>query len=398
MGDPAMTEEELRAAARAAGLSPSEENFVCFDWAKSEAWQEYLSNLYPTPPLNRLLKWKKKFYKAHQDPSFDPNSVRVDEVLKGESKPAAGGAGYGSAASSDSAAYGHQPAGNPPSARTRIFLSPLTFFCLLAGMLKTAVAAATSTRDPVATLLFTLALFLRIYCCYGLPPVKLLPLSQLGDSLANRGFPYFQQVLQSDAMHGVLFFFLTGMMPSSLPAVASPLLTGCLVSAQILLEGSGFPRFFVHHAPSPYSACVCFSQRYQILQLRADLEVYYGLFFCAWSIIRMNISLSEFLLPAYLYWQLMKLRYQLCPFSQSTFRRVDALMNSFVNHQACPRLIAVVYNKAGFPSLDLKQRFAVTGVDSTEFILRAFFLRKSYSCIDAKLALIPCFGIPPELM
>lgn len=58
--------EELRAAARAAGLSPSEENFVCFDWARSAAWQEYLMNLYPTPPLNRLLKWKKKFYKTHQ--------------------------------------------------------------------------------------------------------------------------------------------------------------------------------------------------------------------------------------------------------------------------------------------------------------------------------------------
>lgn len=58
--------EELRARARAAGLSPAEEGFVCFDWAASEAWQEYLSNLYPTPPLNKLLKWKKKFYKTHQ--------------------------------------------------------------------------------------------------------------------------------------------------------------------------------------------------------------------------------------------------------------------------------------------------------------------------------------------
>lgn len=58
--------EELKAAACAAGLSTSEQNFVCFDWATSDAWQEYLMNLYPTPPLNKLLKWKKKFYKTHQ--------------------------------------------------------------------------------------------------------------------------------------------------------------------------------------------------------------------------------------------------------------------------------------------------------------------------------------------
>ncbi|KAL8455776.1 hypothetical protein Emag_000350 [Eimeria magna] len=147
-----MTTEELRALARAAGLSNSEENF---------------------------------------DPAFDVNSTKVDDVLRGEAKPATTGPQYGSNSWHSSSAR-FAPVGNPPSARALVFLTPLTFTCLLAGMLKTAIAAAASARDPVGTMLFTLGLLLRIYCCFGLPPIKLRPLSQLGDSIANRGFPYFQ--------------------------------------------------------------------------------------------------------------------------------------------------------------------------------------------------------------
>lgn len=65
----------------------------------------------------------------------------------------------------------------------------------------------------------------------------------------SRGYRVFgccwsQQLGQSDALHAVLFFLLTGLMPNSLPLVASPLLTGCLVLAQIMREGNGIPQAF----------------------------------------------------------------------------------------------------------------------------------------------------------
>lgn len=336
--------EELRASARAAGLSPSEENFVCFDWANSAAWQEYLMNLYPTPPLNKLLKWKKKFYRTHQDPAFDVNSLKVDEVLSGEIKSPSPGPHSGGGFPHPSAPFFNR-VGHPPSARALAFLTPLTFVCLLTGLAKTVIAAAASARDPMATLLLVGSLFLRLYCCFGYPPIKLWPLSQLGDSLANEGFPYFQQVLQNDAMHGVLFSLLTGLMPNTLPLVASPLLTGCLVLAQILREGSGIPVFLTNLSPVRSFTALFDSKRFQILQLRADLEVYYGLFFVAWSIMRMNISLFDFLLPAYLYWQLQKLRFDLCPYSQASIRRLDAMISSLTSHRACPGVVGLVYNK-----------------------------------------------------
>lgn len=47
-------------------------------------------------------------------------------------------------------------------------------------------------QGPGASLLLTGSLLLRLYCCFGLPPVRLWPLSRIGESLANEGFAYFQ--------------------------------------------------------------------------------------------------------------------------------------------------------------------------------------------------------------
>ncbi|CDJ39764.1 hypothetical protein, conserved [Eimeria tenella] len=339
--------EALREAAKAAGLSPSEEKFVCFDWSASQEWQEYLASLYPTPPLNKMLKWKKKFYKAHQDAAFDINSTKVDDVLNGNFSP-----GVSSGDSSCSGSYSgprmppfSRPIGSPPSATVLKVLSPLTLFCLVAGMLKTVLAAATSRRDPMASLLLTGALLLRLYGCFGLPPIKFWPLSQLGDSIANEGVPYFERVLQNDAMHGVLFSLLTGLMPNSLPLLASPLLTGSLVAAYILREGSGMLSLLKNIGPVQSFTSMMDRKRFQILQLRADLEVYFGLFFVVWSLLRMNVSLSEFFVPAYLYWQLQKIRFQTCPYTQASIRRLDGTIMALTNHRACPGVLRLVYEK-----------------------------------------------------
>lgn len=87
-----------------------------------------------------------------QDSSFDVNNTTVDEVLSGASTAASAPrssssssySGY-SSYSSGGASFG-RPVGSPPSAGVLRVLSPLTFGCLLAGMFKTALAAATAQR------------------------------------------------------------------------------------------------------------------------------------------------------------------------------------------------------------------------------------------------------------
>jgi len=47
--------------------------FLAFDWQNSTEWQLYFTNLFPTPPGNKIMTYKKKFYNLKIDSDFDRN-------------------------------------------------------------------------------------------------------------------------------------------------------------------------------------------------------------------------------------------------------------------------------------------------------------------------------------
>ena len=47
--------------------------FIEYTWNNSDEWKNYYDNLYPQPPANRTLYWKRKFYRLKIDPEFDVN-------------------------------------------------------------------------------------------------------------------------------------------------------------------------------------------------------------------------------------------------------------------------------------------------------------------------------------
>jgi len=48
-------------------------NFLNYKWESSNDWQLYYSNLFPVPTSNKILHYKKKFYKLKIDNDFDTN-------------------------------------------------------------------------------------------------------------------------------------------------------------------------------------------------------------------------------------------------------------------------------------------------------------------------------------
>ena len=53
--------------------------FKEFDWVGSKEWQLYYTNLFPTPPPSKILRYKKKFYHNKIDPDFDINYQPPEE-------------------------------------------------------------------------------------------------------------------------------------------------------------------------------------------------------------------------------------------------------------------------------------------------------------------------------
>lgn len=44
-----------------------------YDWTLSDKWQNYLNNIFPTPPREQLEKIRRKWYKSNIDKDFDIN-------------------------------------------------------------------------------------------------------------------------------------------------------------------------------------------------------------------------------------------------------------------------------------------------------------------------------------
>ena len=62
--------------------------FKEYNWAYSNEWKTYYNNLYPSPPITKLLHYKKKFYKNYIDPDFDINYIPPEgEKIETEYKP-----------------------------------------------------------------------------------------------------------------------------------------------------------------------------------------------------------------------------------------------------------------------------------------------------------------------
>ena len=49
--------------------------FIRYNWENSVEWKNYLENIFPPPPQNRILHYKKKFYKLKVDSNFDINYI-----------------------------------------------------------------------------------------------------------------------------------------------------------------------------------------------------------------------------------------------------------------------------------------------------------------------------------
>ena len=48
-----------------------ESQYKTYDWTQNEKWQSYLNGVYPIPPMARLEKIKRRWYKNNIDKQFD---------------------------------------------------------------------------------------------------------------------------------------------------------------------------------------------------------------------------------------------------------------------------------------------------------------------------------------
>ncbi|EPT28406.1 family UPF0121 protein [Toxoplasma gondii TgCatPRC2] len=341
------------------GLSPAEEAFLSYDWAKSAKWQAYLDSLYPTPPLNKMMKWKKKFFKTHEDPTFVPDSPALAAALN-EEDPSNAQQSHtqppSSGTSGNVPTYSYsQPSQrfSPPARRSFLrskLLPPLCAVGLVVGVILSLLSVFTPRQDSEpstrpgltgSSVLFV-SFLLHVYIVLGGPPVRF---SNFTESISTNLPPYVQQALHLDAAHAIFYLLFTASMPPSLPVTLSPAISALLVFSTLMGEGDGIPVVVKTNSLVLKAITKVQMNRMLLMQQRADVEVFFGVFFIVSRILTLNFSVSHSIIPIFLYFHLFRIRYSTCGFTHTTFRRIDAFISGLVYKPMCPPFVASLYRR-----------------------------------------------------
>ena len=276
--------------------------FKEFDWKNSKEWQLYWSNLYPTPPVSKIDRYKRKFYKNKIDSDFD-----IDYKPKESSNQNNTNSTYTDSNTGYSYSYAYPP------------FNPINSLLL-------------KTMETYLLFFFLLSLPFRFYS------KQIASVAYLIRTLRLNGIPkwkveYLQGLMGIDSVH-VFFYSLILFVERFNYYLILPVALAAVVDSCENLKNEKQLEMFKKYFD------LVLSRKESLLQDRANVEVGIGFLL----IVGVFLKLNSFLLPI-IYWQLMKVKYFLQPRIKKSFEMLNANVNKFKNNKNCPGAIKFVVEK-----------------------------------------------------
>ena len=276
--------------------------FTEFDWKNSKDWQLYWSNLYPTPPVSKIERYKRKFYKNKIDSDFD-----IDYKPKESSNQNNTNSTYTDSNTGYSYSYAYPPFNPINSLLLKTMETYLLFFFLLSLPFR-------FYSKQIATV----AYLIRTLRLNGIPKWKV---------------EYLQGLMGIDSVH-VFFYSLILFVERFNYYLILPVALAAVVDSCENLKNEKQLEMFKKYFD------LVLSRKESLLQDRANVEVGIGFLL----IVGVFLKLNSFLLPI-IYWQLMKVKYFLQPRIKKSFEMLNANVNKFKNNKNCPQMLKFVVEK-----------------------------------------------------
>ena len=293
--------------------------FKEYNWAESAEWKSYYTNIFPTPPPSKILRYKKKFYRNKIDPDFDIDYKPPNEEDN-----------TNSSTNSSSTSY-NQKANTNNNSFQDMFSKEQTF---------ESYKAAQSLANPInSNLLIVIETFLLIAFIISLPSSHktslLALLAFLVRTIRSVGIPkfdmiYFRALIMNDSCHTLLYTLQT-----LLDKFNYYIIIPVLISTIIALSDNGRNIVLV----KKYTNLVN-NKREELIEIRSNIEVTIGFV----SIFGVFLKINSILTPI-LYWQAMKFRYILNPYIKKSFSQLNYSSNQFKNSEKCPKLVSIIIDK-----------------------------------------------------
>ena len=298
--------------------------FLEYNWVESKEWQLYYSNLFPTPPPSKILRYKKKFYRNKIDSNFDIDYVPP----QGEENTSANSSQY---SSTNNQSYSNQS----NQSNQEAYPNEQTF--------ETYKAAQTLARPINSTNLLVLETLFQFLFIFSLPiryRTYLLAIIAFAiRSFRLVGVPHFdmtylQAALMNDSCHTLLF------------------------AVQIIIDRFNYYLLFPVIISSVMAVCenikalnvkIPLCQKYvelvnnkkeEIIQSRSHIEVAIGFV----SILGLFLKLNTFFTPI-IYWQTIRVRYTLNPYIKQSFKDINQYANEIKNSDKCPGIVKTIIDK-----------------------------------------------------
>ena len=290
--------------------------FLEYNWVDSKEWQLYYSNLFPTPPPSKILRYKKKFYHNKIDSNFDidyepPKQEETSQQNNAQSQ-------------NYNQNYSNQT-------NQEAFSNEQTF--------ETYKAAQTLARPINSQPLFLIETISLILFIVSLPiryKTNLLAIiAFLIRTIRLVGIPqfnmtYLQATLMNDACHTLLFA-----VQIILERLNYYLLFPVIISAVIAL----CENLKKMNIKLPYIDLIN-NKKEEIIQSRSHVEVAIGFV----SIIGIFLKLNSILTPI-IYWQMIRVRYTLNPYIKESFKEINNYANQIKNSDKCPGIVKTIIDK-----------------------------------------------------
>ena len=290
--------------------------FLEYNWVDSKEWQLYYSNLFPTPPPSKILRYKKKFYRNKIDSNFDidyepPKQEETSQQNNAQSQ-------------NYNQNYSNQT-------NQEAFSNEQTF--------ETYKAAQTLARPINSQPLFLIETISLILFIVSLPiryKTNLLAIiAFLIRTIRLVGIPqfnmtYLQATLMNDACHTLLFA-----VQIILERLNYYLLFPVIISAVIAL----CENLKKMNIKLPYVDLIN-NKKEEIIQSRSHVEVAIGFV----SIIVIFLKLNSILTPI-IYWQMIRVRYTLNPYIKESFKEINNYANQIKNSDKCPGIVKTIIDK-----------------------------------------------------
>jgi len=287
--------------------------FKDYNYKDDKKWQMYLNNLYPVPPLKLLEKKKRKWYKDNIDQDFDIN-YNPEEAKGNEDRQ-----------------QQRQRQGPPPGANPYAYAYQQATYEAMPHI-KTYVA--------IAYLLFVLTLPFS-----GITNKVLLAAWVLG-ILNKAGIPkfnldYVRQIIPDDHFQNLGYLGVAVFVGGTNFIVYAPLVLYALiyvsdVGVEYLRQNpnSSIPGIIKTYMQKAVA------KKIELLTLRADLEIYVGIYL----LVGIFIGFSS-LISVFFYSQFIRLKYMLNYTTKQAFERFRVMIDGSVNSPNMPGLIKTVWGK-----------------------------------------------------